>query len=293
MEQPEREPRVSLEEVPSPPQRMAVYATETADGLHLGEDRLSVAIMTSALQSEKAFSSPRAPDFEVVSRQVYEEALERDSRGLEIRGRKPDEEILRNLAEAGVDLFVLGEIATSTTPGAGRPSERTAEVVVSIVRVDDATVVGTGSGSARGPATREAKKVALNDAIREALRGLRSSPPPAATLVTLTVEGLREETDAARLEKKIRGTRGVLWVKPPRFQRGPEGASRGIGRYEIGWNGDTEALKATLRDLEVGFRLEGTLFEGNRWSFRVAYPADATATTEGEDTPTVDEGEEP
>ena len=65
---------------------------------------------------------------------------------------------------------LVGEVEV-TSEGA----VRSVEAVVSVIRTRDRKVLGTGTGSARGSEGREAKTMAVRDAVREALRGFRAA----------------------------------------------------------------------------------------------------------------------
>jgi hypothetical protein len=258
------------------PHSMAVMVKTRTDGLEGSEDAGAEAMLCEALEAEQNFWPADAPRFEVVNRQAYEKALRRDLKGLSIRGREPDAKILESLAGAGVDLLVAGNVDISSVEEAHRafetkPKNYSVEAAVSIVRVDDATTLGAGAGSARGTAAVEAKRLALRDAAREALQGYRAAArSQPVVLITLTIEGLRSEADSACVVSALRAKKGILWVKPGRFQLVLAGEPSSVGRYELGWNGDTEDLKSIFRAADLGFRLEGTQFEGSRWNFRAS-----------------------
>ena len=130
------------------------------------------------------------------------------------------------------------------------------------------TATSAPLGSSRRTAPVEAKREALEAATGEAVRKYHEWRDETVTQVTLTIEGLRGEANAAAVEKALRSTRGVVWVKDPRFQLGPDGAKASTARFELGWNGKPEDLKQAIRDLKPGFRLSATVFEGTRWPIR-------------------------
>lgn len=276
-------PPVRLAPLPEPSLRVAVVISGSMDGMDRGDDLLAEGAVSEVLQA-----TPRPPreeggraqrPFQVVHRQVFEKILGRDTNALRLRGKDLDAEILKNLAEAGVDLLAVGSVAAMGTDFAAigrdtRPRGYSAEATVSLVRVSDGAVAGTGTGSARDRALDTARREAARMAAGAALRRYNDERDRAAE-VLLTIEGLRSEAEAATLESALRSTRGVLWVKPPRFQLGPPAGAAGtsIARYELGLNGDPADLKEALRNLEPGFRLVGTILEGNRWTFRAEHLA--------------------
>lgn len=275
----QREPEPPpLAPLPVASRRVAVFVRDSVDGKNPVEDPVSAGIVADALVAGRPAESPdpsrpHAPRLEVVSAQVYEKALTRDAKALLTRKREVDAEILKNLAENGCDLLALGEVGTAgrdPIPVAGQVKElsHSVEASVSIVRVDDGVIVASGTGSSRRVAAIEAKREALQVATAGALRGYDERREGPVMSVTLAVEGLRAEADAAAVEKALRSTPGVIWVKDPRFQLGPDGSAASTARFEVGWNGKPEALKQVVRDLNPGFRLAGTVFEGTRWTFR-------------------------
>ena len=275
-----RETSVSLAPAPEPPLRLLVQARERIDGTDAGADRVSEGLIHEVIQAEKTALPPEGGNVEILNRDVYEKALGRDLGGLRLRKQDLDAEILRNLGEAGADVLVLGEIDTLTVEAPARVDEIPAksysvESSVSFVRTDSATTLGVGTGSGRGQTPLEAKRAALQDAARKAFQGFREARQQMVFLVHLTVEGLRDEGEAARTLSALRAVKGVVWVRNPQFQLGPKDSAAGIARYEVGWNGEGEDFKKVLRDLNPGFRLRGTRLEGNRWNFR-AEPASGT-----------------
>ncbi|HVR75494.1 MAG TPA: hypothetical protein VMT52_14255 [Planctomycetota bacterium] len=280
---PAEAPAVRLAPLPEPSLRVAVAITGSMDGQDRGDDLLAEGAVSEVLQAaprpprEEGGRAPRP--FQVVHRQVFEKTLGRDTNALRLRGMDLDAEILKNLAEAGVDVLAVGSVAAMGTDFAAvgrdtRPRGYSAEATISLVRVSDGGVAGTGTGSARDRALDTARREAARMAAREALRRYHEEGDRAAE-VLLTIEGLRSEAEAARLESALRSTRGVLWVKPPRFQLGASAGAAGtsIARYELGLNGDPADFKEALRGLEPGFRLVGTILEGNRWTFRAEHLA--------------------
>ncbi|MBI4605172.1 MAG: hypothetical protein HY721_24675 [Planctomycetes bacterium] len=265
-----------------PPLRLAVVVRVTTDDGDAAEDPSLEGIAAGAILAVRPAepadpAAPRPRRLDVVNRHVLGEALGRDLRALATRKRELDAEILRNLAAAGVDLVAVGDVAASATDlaavaGEARPRAFAVEASVSIARVDDASTLATGTGSSRRPAAVEARREALRAAASDAARRLFASSERRAqpeTLVTLTVEGLRSEEQAAKVEKALRASRGVLWVKAPRFQLGPESPLASVARFEVGFRGAaTTELKDAIRGWDLGFRLTGTILEGNRWAFR-------------------------
>ncbi len=266
--------------LPSAPRRVAVFVRESLDGREPAEDVASEGIVANTILSVRPtvpvdVAHPAVPRLDVVSRQVYEKALARDMKALLLRKRELelDAEILKNLADSGCDLLAVGEVGSSSTDPAVvgkqvRELTRTCEASVLLVRLDDAVVLGTGTGSSRRAAPVEAKREALETAAGEAVRKYHERRDEPVTQVSLTIEGLRGEADAAAVEKALRSTRGIVWIKDPRFRLGPDGAKASTARFELGWNGKPEDLKQAIRDLKPGFRLSGTGFEGTRWTFR-------------------------
>jgi hypothetical protein len=99
---------------------------------------------------------------------------------------------------------------------------------------------------------------------------LRSQPKGSTFLtVTITVDGIREFSQADRISKQLRATGGVIWSRDLKYSAGTAGAAGGIARYEIAWNGAPDALRARLAAIDPGLRMEATRIEGNRWNYHL------------------------
>ena len=280
---PHREPeQPQLAPLPGPARKVLVFVREMANGREAAEDPGAEAVIVDVLLSGRIVvppdpSRPPIPRLEILNRTALSRGLDRDLKAMLTRREELGAEVLKNLAAAGAEIIALGEVAVASADPTvvGREVRDTTHLVqanVSLVRVDDAVTLGSGTASARRPIATEAKRESLEAATAEALRELYEYRDVPATQIQLTVEGLRSESEAARVEKSLQGTRGVLWVKDVRFQLGPEGTPSSVARFDVGWGGKPDELKQILRDWDLGFRLEATRLEGNRWSFRAAAP---------------------
>ncbi len=277
-----REPEAPpLAQLPAPARKVAVLVRETVNGHTTGEDSASESVVANALLAGRVVdpgdpNRTPIPRIEIVNRSVYEKAIGRDVKALLTRREDLGAEVLKNLAEVGCEILAMGEVTVASSDPAVvgkevRDMSHLVQANVSLVRVDDAVTLGSGTATARRPVAVDAKRDALETATGEALRRFYEYRDAPASQVSLTVEGLRSEAEAAKVEKSLQGTKGVVWVKDVRFQLGPEGTPSSTARFDVGWSGKPDDLKQVLRDWDLGFRLAGTKLEGNRWTFRAQH----------------------
>ncbi len=267
-----------LAQLPLPARKVAVLVRETVSGRTTAEDTASEAVVANALLAGRVvepgdLSRPPLPRIEVLNRSVYEKTIGRDLKALLTRREDVSAEVLRNLSDVGCELLAMGEVTIESSDPAVvgkeiRDMSHLVQANVSLIRVDDAVTLGSGTATARKPVAVDAKRDALEKATDDALRSFYEYRDVPASQVVLTVEGLRSEAEAARVEKALQSTKGVLWVKDVRFQLGPEGTPSSTARFDVGWSGKSDDLKQILREWDLGFRLAGTKIEGNRWTFR-------------------------
>jgi hypothetical protein len=146
---------------------MAILSTARRDGVVTRPDARVDRMIRDALRREEGYSPPDAPRIEVVDVRTGETGKELEDTG----GQRVEDDVGASSA-AGIDVDLLGDVEVRD-----EGAVRVVEAVVSIVRTGDRKVLGTGTGSARGPVVREAKTIAVRDAVREALRGFRAATP--------------------------------------------------------------------------------------------------------------------